>query len=327
MNPEPSDQERFRQGLSTTEPRDLNSSDPKPFNTNTTTSGDFDSVSKSQNTGTITTATNATNEDGFTHPQHNMSAPGRSTSREESAGGITTSTNRTTDSGFTSPGQDMGGSARSTTGLNNTRGSDLDNTRSTSGLDTNNSNSNSRGTYNQNLNTTGDSLASQDLNRADNAHNDHIDSKSKPSEKPSADDEPSADVSGAGPRDLSTIAREHGGDAGSHGSDPGAKPTGSNNDSGLPADQSEEKGTGEQYVKSSGLQADGGDFDATRPGAGREADRLMEQKGIVNTSAGGKDKGSDGSGGEHKTHGGSSSGEAKEKHGFVDKIKEKLHKH
>ena len=32
-------------------------------------------------------------------------------------------------------------------------------------------------------------------------------------------------------------------------------------------------GTGEQYVKSSGLQADGGDFDATNPGAGREADR------------------------------------------------------
>ena len=33
------------------------------------------------------------------------------------------------------------------------------------------------------------------------------------------------------------------------------------------------EGTGEQWVKTSGLAADGGDFDATKPGAGREADR------------------------------------------------------
>jgi hypothetical protein len=33
------------------------------------------------------------------------------------------------------------------------------------------------------------------------------------------------------------------------------------------------EGTGEQYVKSSGMVADGGDFDASNPGAGREADR------------------------------------------------------
>jgi len=34
-------------------------------------------------------------------------------------------------------------------------------------------------------------------------------------------------------------------------------------------------GTGEEYVKSSGLQADGGDFDATNPGAGAEAVRTF----------------------------------------------------
>jgi hypothetical protein len=33
------------------------------------------------------------------------------------------------------------------------------------------------------------------------------------------------------------------------------------------------EGTGEQWVKSSGMKADGGDFDASAPGAGREADR------------------------------------------------------
>ena len=36
---------------------------------------------------------------------------------------------------------------------------------------------------------------------------------------------------------------------------------------------SKEPGTGTQYVKSSGLAAEGGDFDATKPGAGKEADR------------------------------------------------------
>ena len=32
------------------------------------------------------------------------------------------------------------------------------------------------------------------------------------------------------------------------------------------------EGTGKEYVKSTGLQAEGGDFDASRPGAGKEAD-------------------------------------------------------
>lgn len=66
----------------------------------------------------------------------------------------------------------------------------------------------------------------------------------------------------------------------------------------------EEKGTGEQWVKTSGLAADGGDFDATKPGAGREADSklmttmhkmlqkadsiagLLEEKGIKKGDAG-----------------------------------------
>jgi hypothetical protein len=40
------------------------------------------------------------------------------------------------------------------------------------------------------------------------------------------------------------------------------------------------KGTGEQWIKTSGIAAEGGDFDATKPGAGKEATRLMEEKGI-----------------------------------------------
>ncbi|KAF1733381.1 hypothetical protein CRV24_007282 [Beauveria bassiana] len=273
-NLDPSDQERLRQGLSGAESRDVNSSNTtattsssdKPVDTKITSSSAFGGVSKTENTGPITTATNAADDAGFTHPQHDMSAPGRSSPGQGFAGGVTTATNRTTDSGFTTPGQDMGGT--------------------------------------------------------------------------DANDEPSSvDVSGPGPRDLSTVAREHGGVAGSHrGSETTSTSSGNKqSDSGagaggnLPADRSQEKGTGEEYVKSSGLQADGGDFDATRPGAGREADRLMEQKGITTAAGAGASggaavaKGKDGA--EHKARGNSGSGDSKEKHGLVDKIKEKLHKH
>ncbi|KAK7608533.1 hypothetical protein BKA81DRAFT_407495 [Phyllosticta paracitricarpa] len=45
-------------------------------------------------------------------------------------------------------------------------------------------------------------------------------------------------------------------------------------------DESQEKGTGEKHIKSTGFSADGGDFDASKPGAGREADRLLESKGV-----------------------------------------------
>ncbi|TQV92320.1 hypothetical protein V2A60_007011 [Cordyceps javanica] len=323
-NLDPSDQERIRQGLSSSESRDVNSTDGayttssadtgKPFNSDSITSGGSNSVLKGENTGRITTATNATNDAGFTHPQHDMSAPGRNTSGEDNRGGITTSTNRTTGSDFTSPGQDMGGSARSASGLDSTSSSHHNDRASSK---------------NQELNATGDNLASQDLNRADDASSANIDSKSKPSEKPStSDDEPAVDVSGPGPRDLSTVARENGGDAGSHNSASASHSSSSKQPatgSDLPADQSQEKGTGEMYVKSSGLQADGGDFDATKPGAGREADRLMEEKGISTSSSGGKDKGSESADHHHKSS--SSGSEGKEKHSIVDKIKEKLHKH
>lgn len=40
---------------------------------------------------------------------------------------------------------------------------------------------------------------------------------------------------------------------------------------------------GHKWVKSSGTVAEGGDFDAAKPGAGREADRLLEQAGIHRT--------------------------------------------
>lgn len=82
-------------------------------------------------------------------------------------------------------------------------------------------------------------------------------------------------VDGPGPKPIDLVAAERGGDAGkAEGAGSATKP-----DAAAGAAEGEEeknsksKGSGEQYVKSSGLAADGGDFDATKPGAGREADR------------------------------------------------------
>lgn len=76
----------------------------------------------------------------------------------------------------------------------------------------------------------------------------------------------------------------------------------------------EPKGTGEQWEKSTGLQADGGDFDATKPGAGKEADRLLEQKGIHKDEKGAMDHSPPASGSE-----------GKEKVSKMEKLKDKLH--
>lgn len=90
-------------------------------------------------------------------------------------------------------------------------------------------------------------------------------------------------VDGPGPRPIAEVAKEYGGDAGN------AKPQGSGKREGAKDDEegdgpqktSSGEGSGEQYVKSSGLKADGGDFDATKPGAGREADRKLSLPSIV----------------------------------------------
>lgn len=77
-------------------------------------------------------------------------------------------------------------------------------------------------------------------------------------------------LEGAGPKPIEEVAKSHGGDAGSASKE--SSGAGGTDEDG-PGAESKGEGTGEQYVKSSGLAADGGDFDATKPGAGREADR------------------------------------------------------
>lgn len=85
-----------------------------------------------------------------------------------------------------------------------------------------------------------------------------------------------AKVDGPGPRPIEQVAKEFGGDAGNAKPQDSskAKSGGDDEDGDGPQKTSHGEGTGEKYVKSSGLKADGGDFDATKPGAGKEADRM-----------------------------------------------------
>jgi len=106
-------------------------------------------------------------------------------------------------------------------------------------------------------------------------------------------------IDGPGPRPLADVAREHGGDAGKSNSSLGGGASPQVGGSGAPAPEStggqdHSQDRGELYVRSSGLRADGGDFDASAPGAGREADRLLEAKGVHR-----EDGKHDASGGKH----------------------------
>jgi hypothetical protein len=95
---------------------------------------------------------------------------------------------------------------------------------------------------------------------------------------------------------------------------------------------SEEKGTGEKWVKSTGVAADGGDFDATKPGAGKEAESkylqllfvdlytnrssgLLEQAGVHRTQPGLQEAGGDAA----------DPLDPSSKPSIGEKIKEKLH--
>ncbi|KAI0541494.1 hypothetical protein GGR58DRAFT_456254 [Xylaria digitata] len=126
-------------------------------------------------------------------------------------------------------------------------------------------------------------------------------------------------LEGPGPKPLAEVAKENGGNAGNSSTssiDNASNKKETKDSEG--EDQSKSEGTGEQYVKSSGLRADGGDFDVTKPGAGREADRLMEEKGIRNPT--------DPNSKPDSTHDGCGSPTSGKK-SLGQKIKDKLHRH
>ncbi|RPA98109.1 hypothetical protein L873DRAFT_1836019 [Choiromyces venosus 120613-1] len=90
--------------------------------------------------------------------------------------------------------------------------------------------------------------------------------------------------------------------------------------------ESHGEGTGEKYERSTGLAADGGDFDASRPGAGREADRLLEEKGIHRTAGGSTNLADEQAKKHHGLHHkapGESQGSGSDHKGLTTKIKGK----
>jgi len=145
-------------------------------------------------------------------------------------------------------------------------------------------------------------------------------------------------VDGPGPAPLENVAKEHGGDAGNeHSEEPKSEDADADADADAGEDEDEDNGiqkhshgsgTGEQWVKSSGLKADGGDFDAAAPGAGKEADRLLEKKGVKRT---GPDVENVSEPADDHANGkateSTESTESKDKPSLGEKIKAKLHVH
>ncbi|KAJ8123334.1 hypothetical protein ONZ43_g691 [Nemania bipapillata] len=123
-------------------------------------------------------------------------------------------------------------------------------------------------------------------------------------------------LDGPGPKPIAQVAKENGGDAGNDSTSSVSSADKSKDEINESKEESHEsKGTGEKYVKTTGLHADGGDFDATKPGAGREADRLMEEKGMHNPA----DPSSKSDSGDSSPTSGKKS--------LGQKIKDKLHRH
>ncbi|CAI6085250.1 unnamed protein product [Clonostachys chloroleuca] len=117
---------------------------------------------------------------------------------------------------------------------------------------------------------------------------------------------------GPGPRPLPVLAKEHNGDAGRIDDDKNSKENADEAAKVTPDETSDagSKAPVQEYVKSTGFAAEGGDFDATKPGAGREADRLLGKDGATHNESDHTEKHS-----------------SKSKPSLGERIKAKLHKH
>ncbi|KAL7783212.1 hypothetical protein V8C43DRAFT_294706 [Trichoderma afarasin] len=167
-----------------------------------------------------------------------------------------------------------------------------------------------------------DTTTKSNLKDTTNADDDANPEQGKPLDK----------LTGAGPRPVEELAKENGGNAAAASSNEAVQEDDSKpKEQKLPEDDSSKQGNDNQkweaseddYVKTTGLAADGGNFDAAKPGAGVEADRLMEQKGMKtddddnnNHKAGSSGRKSSDSGRHHK-----------DKPSLGERIKNKLHRH
>ncbi|PWW79416.1 hypothetical protein C7212DRAFT_275529 [Tuber magnatum] len=150
--------------------------------------------------------------------------------------------------------------------------------------------------------------------------------------KPSSANETSGRSHLSQPSTAGSTADKPLGESSSSGNYPGAAASNTGGPRPLGSDtkldnESHGEGTGEKYEKSTGLAADGGDFDATRPGAGKEADRLLEEKGIHRAAKGSTNLEEEKAKKRHGVHQkvpGESQGSGSEHKGLTTKIKEKL---
>lgn len=265
---------------------------------NATTSGDNYTVSSDKYTGTTAATNLAPLEDNYDP------AGGVNTSGTEYKPASGSDFKSTGGSGLNASDSDVKGTSRYTGTTESTNIAPLeDKYNPTGGVNT--SGSNDTTTYDRDTTTSSrDDTASgphkefgssvkpnEDMSKAQQDVRDPSDPQTDPKEaqiKSNVDDtgdgldkgDNPAKLDGPGPRPIAEVAKEYGGDAGN------AKPQGSERREGAkdddegdgPQKTSSGEGSGEQYVKSSGLKADGGDFDATKPGAGREADRKLPPK-------------------------------------------------
>jgi hypothetical protein len=139
----------------------------------------------------------------------------------------------------------------------------------------------------------------------------------------------SKDLKGPGPKPIDVVAKKHGGDAGQAKKDSNTH----GNYGGDTKQQASGQGTGEAHVHATGFLADGGNFDAKNPGAGKEADRLIHHHDhpsalpipqatttATTSSAPAERTSQDSKDSSNSNHG-------KNKLSLSEKIKAKLHKH
>ncbi|CCC12268.1 unnamed protein product [Sordaria macrospora k-hell] len=168
---------------------------------------------------------------------------------------------------------------------------------------------------------TGDSTQAQNDIRSPNdpsTHPTHVNARENVDDRDGgldASKNPNKDL-GSGPKPLVEVAKQHGGDAGKA-ENVGVKEP----QNGAPKEEQASNPESHHIHHATGFVADGGDFDAAAPGAGIEADRLLESKGIHRDNANGPLTGNTDALDHHDGHG------HKEKTSLKQKIKDKLHKH
>ncbi|KAK3340232.1 hypothetical protein B0H65DRAFT_252594 [Neurospora tetraspora] len=167
---------------------------------------------------------------------------------------------------------------------------------------------------------TGDSTQAQNDIRSPNdpsTHPTHVNARVNVDDRDGgldANKNPNKEL-GSGPKPLVEVAKQHDGDAGKVENGGVKEPQ-----SGAPKEE-QTKPESHHIHHATGFVADGGDFDAAAPGAGSEADRLLESTGIHRDNANGPLTGNTEALDQHDQHG------HKEKTSLKQKIKDKLHKH